>query len=78
MGGKRRTENNTQCKKCVYRTGDKAFWFCGYLYFTGKRRLCDPSPNCTKFVKYTKKGRMELELQYRRKIGALYERREEE
>ena len=63
--------NNSQCKACVYRIGSPSFWFCGFLYYTGKRRPCDHSPNCTAFEKYTKKGRIELEEQFHKKLGAL-------
>lgn len=53
--------NNKQCKKCLYRIQDsKEFVYCGFMYYTGKRRPCDPSPDCTAFVKSTKKERQKL------------------
>jgi hypothetical protein len=58
--------NNSQCRKCLYRcsdTGSASAVFCGYCYFTGKRRPSPPSPNCTAFVKYRGKERSKLERQ---------------
>lgn len=53
--------DNSQCKKCLYRVEDtKEFVYCGYMFYTGKRRPCEPSPNCTAFVKTTKKERIKV------------------
>lgn len=53
--------DNSQCKKCLYRAEDtKEFVFCGFMFYTGKRRPCDHSPNCTAFVKTTRKERRKL------------------
>lgn len=52
----------SQCKKCLFRAIQyNAKPFCGYMYYTGKKRPCEPSPNCTAFEKFDKKKRMELE-----------------
>lgn len=53
--------NNKQCKKCLYRAEDsKEFVYCGFMFYTGKRRPCEPSPNCTVFVKSTKAERIKV------------------
>ena len=55
--------NNSQCRKCLYRCADAGISsaYCGYLYYTGERRPCEPSPNCTAFVKFRKKERYKIE-----------------
>ena len=54
-------DNNKQCKKCLYRLYVSNEYVCGFMYYTGKRRPCEPSPHCTAFEKYTQKERMKLE-----------------
>ena len=64
--------DNSQCKKCLYKIVEtQSAVFCGYMYYTGKRRPCDPSPNCTAFEKFTKRGRKELEEKFHKKLGVL-------
>lgn len=53
-----------QCKKCLYRPpkgSENAVFGCFYILLTGKRRPCEPSPNCTAFKPYNRKERRELE-----------------
>ena len=64
--------DNSQCKKCLYRINDStSFVFCGFMYYTGNRRPCDHSPNCTVFQEFTKKDRKELEYKFHKKLGVL-------
>ena len=43
----------TQCKTCRFRghLPSSPVICCDYTDITGKARLCDPSPNCTKYEK---------------------------
>lgn len=61
--------DNSQCKKCLYRLHfSNEQVLCGFMYYTGKRRPCEPSPNCTAFEKYTKQGRLKIEDKWQ-KLG---------
>lgn len=55
--------DNTQCKECLYKAVNPAganIFNCWYILLTGKARKCEPSPNCTKFEKYTPGKRFEI------------------
>lgn len=48
----------SQCKSCVYRgmtTGT-----CDYYEIVGRRRPCDPSPNCTVYEKGKRKNEQNI------------------
>lgn len=51
--------DTSQCRTCLYR-GDVNVPMCDYLYITGHMRGCEPSPNCTKYVKCTPAERKAL------------------
>ena len=58
------TVDRTQCSHCLYRPirGFESHIFgCAYIFFMGKRRPSEPSPNCTAFKKYNKAERRKLE-----------------
>ena len=59
--------DRSRCKTCLFRMklfADDALWRCGYCYYTGKRRPCEMSPECTVYQKYdrSKRHAMSLEL----------------
>lgn len=60
--GKPIKANTRQCKSCLYRSnnGDDVI-NCYYILFMGHSRGCEPSPNCTKYKRFTQPERRELE-----------------
>lgn len=56
--------DNKQCKKCLYRLNvcNDNTYYCGYLFYTGKRRPSDPPPECAAFEPYDKKKRQTVGL----------------
>lgn len=59
---KKKKVDKTQCRKCLYRyvSACNEVCFCNYILLTGKRRPCEPSPNCTVYKPYTQKERVKL------------------
>ena len=60
---RKRKFDTTQCQTCLYRfeviRGCNS-WGCGYCYYTGHKRPCEPSPHCTVYREFDVNARMEL------------------
>lgn len=62
--------DRTQCRKCLYKSSKEtwAFFSCSYIFLTGQRRPCEPSPNCTAFKPYKRKERLKMEAESKQKF----------
>ncbi len=65
--------DRTQCRHCLYRPiqGFESNVFgCAYIFFTGKRRPSEPSPNCTAFKKYNRAEREKMVKEMKQKYNS--------
>lgn len=75
--GRRKISKNEEkvtcdrCRKCVYHLFcDDTIVLCGYMYYTNKRRPCEPDTKCTVFMplegneKYRKELRANVKEKY--------------
>lgn len=60
---KKQDLDRRKCAKCLYRMhlseGDTV-WRCGYCYYTGHKRPCEISSDCTVYKTYSEKKRNQL------------------
>lgn len=67
--------DTTQCRTCLYRYGTNTI-VCGYVEDVGHSRNCEPSPNCTAYVKGTPIQRAEIHRK-RHALSSVYESSDE-
>lgn len=68
---KKQDLDRRKCAKCLYRMhlseGDTV-WRCGYCYYTGHKRPCEISSDCTVYKTYSEKKRNQLVYELRNKV----------